>query len=169
MLLEKLTKKAEESEDLTTYTFTFSDTDGSKQSFTLCGDDCVLLDQKIYHATGAYNVLNAAYLSVEDDESLMGDLDFEDSLAQTEEEENEPQEQENDADADTNAEEGTDYGDYTVFSSEPMEFSFLYLSSWAKPPAILRSMPTLCRSWFPPWAVPSLPASSCLHWKRTAP
>lgn len=30
-------------------------------------------------------------------------------------------------------------------------------------------MPTLCRSWFPPWAVPSLPASSCLRWKRTAP
>ena len=40
---------------------------------------------------------------------------------------------------------------------------------WAKPPAILRSMPTLCRSWFPPWVVPSLPASSCLRWKRTAP
>ena len=40
---------------------------------------------------------------------------------------------------------------------------------WAKPPAILRSMPTLCRSWFPPWAVPSLPVSSCLRWKRTAP
>ncbi len=123
-------KKADESEDRTTYTFTFAGTDGSKQSFTLCGDDCVLLDQKIYHATGVDNVLNAAYLSVEDDESLMGDLDFEDSLAQTEEEENEPQEQENDADADTNAEEGTDYGDYTVFSSEPMEFSFLYLSSY---------------------------------------
>ena len=40
---------------------------------------------------------------------------------------------------------------------------------WARPPVILRSMPTLCRSWFPPWAVPSLPVSSCLHWKRTAP
>ena len=40
---------------------------------------------------------------------------------------------------------------------------------WARPPVTLRSMPTLCRSWFPPWAVPSLPASSCLRWKRTAP
>ena len=76
-------KKADESEDRTTYTFTFAGTDGSKQSFTLCGDDCVLLDQKIYHATGVDNVLNAAYLSAEDDESLMGDLDFEDSLART--------------------------------------------------------------------------------------
>lgn len=122
-------KKGEADASDTTYTFCFTNADGSKQNFVLLADDCVRIKDTIYEAEGIDDVFTAAYITI-----LENTLDPSDLNSSVIPAEITPSSSEDTGDEDSSPVPDTSsdtQGNYAVFSSPEMGFSFLYLPSYA--------------------------------------
>lgn len=122
-------KKGEADASDTTYTFCFTNADGSKQNFVLLADDCVRIKDTIYEAEGIDDVFTAAYITI-----LENTLDPSDLNSSVIPAEITPSSSEDTGDEDSSPVPDTSsdtQGNYAVFSSQEMGFSFLYLPSYA--------------------------------------
>ncbi len=122
-------KKGEADTSDTTYTFCFTNADGSKQNFVLLADDCVRIKDTIYEAEGIDDVFTAAYITI-----LENTLDPSDLNSSVIPAEITPSSSEDTGDEDSSPVPDTSsdtQGNYAVFSSPEMGFSFLYLPSYA--------------------------------------
>lgn len=122
-------KKGEADASDTTYTFCFTNADGSKQNFVLLADDCVRIKDTIYEAEGIDDVFTAAHITI-----LENTLDPSDLNSSVIPAEITPSSSEDTGDEDSSPVPDTSsdtQGNYAVFSSPEMGFSFLYLPSYA--------------------------------------
>ena len=122
-------KKGEADASDTTYTFCFTNADGSKQNFVLLADDCVKIKDTIYEAEGIDDVFTAAYITI-----LENTLDPSNLNSSVSPAEITPSSSEDTGDEDSSPVPDTSsdtQGNYAVFSSPEMGFSFLYLPSYA--------------------------------------
>lgn len=122
-------KKGEADASDTTYTFCFTNADGSKQNFVLLADDCVKIKDTIYEAEGIDDVFTAAYITI-----LENTLDPSNLNSSVIPAEITPSSSEDTGDEDSSPVPDTSsdtQGNYAVFSSPEMGFSFLYLPSYA--------------------------------------
>lgn len=122
-------KKGEADASDTTYTFCFTNADGSKQNFVLLADDCVRIKDTIYEAEGIDDVFTAAYITILENTLDPSDLNSSENPAEIT-----PSSSEDTGDEDSSPVPDTSsdtQGNYAVFSSPEMGFSFLYLPSYA--------------------------------------
>lgn len=122
-------KKGEADASDTTYTFCFTNADGSKQNFVLLADDCVRIKDTIYEAEGIDDVFTAAYITIF--ENTLDPSNLNSSVIPAE---ITPSSSEDTGDEDSSPVPDTSsdtQGNYAVFSSPEMGFSFLYLPSYA--------------------------------------